>query len=251
MTATTDHWNARAYADNARFVADLAAPLLELLAPQPGERILDLGCGDGVLTRRLEEYGCDVLGVDASTALLEQARQLGLKVQQQDGQKLAFANKFDAVFSNAALHWMTNPAAVVQGVARALKPGGRFVAEMGGQGNVAAIEGALKHALAARGFRVPEIWYFPAPEEYAELLERHGFRVRSIELLDRPTPLPTGITGWLATFAAPWLQGLPEADAQAILAETEQRARAALYHPATDTWTADYKRLRFAAVKPA
>ncbi len=144
-------WDPERYARNARFVADLGAPVLELLAPQAGECILDLGCGDGVLTAKLAAMGCDVIGVDASTPQIEAARKLGVDARVIDGENLAFANEFDAVFSNAALHWMRNPDKVIAGVYRALRPQGRFVAEFGGHGCVAKIKTALVEALNRRG----------------------------------------------------------------------------------------------------
>ena len=146
------HWEAQRYARNARFVADLGQPVVELLAPQPGERILDLGCGDGALTRKLVELGCSVVGVDAGPDMIRAARELGLDAHVVDGHELAFEREFDAVFSNAALHWMKrDPQEVIAGVARALRPGGRFVGEMGGHGNVAAIVTALLAVLERRG----------------------------------------------------------------------------------------------------
>ncbi len=146
------HWEAQRYARNARFVADLGQPVVELLAPLPGERILDLGCGDGPLTRKLVELGCSVVGVDAGPDMIRAAREMGLDAHVVDGHELAFAREFDAVFSNAALHWMKrDPQAVIAGVARALRPGGRFVGEMGGHGNVAAIVTALLPCWSAAG----------------------------------------------------------------------------------------------------
>ena len=210
MTASAGQdWQAERYARNARFVADLGQPVVELLAPEPGERILDLGCGDGALTRKLAELGCDVVGVDAGPDMIRVARELGLDAHVVDGHELAFEREFDAVFSNAALHWMKrDPDAVVAGVARALKPGGRFVGEFGGHGNVAAIVTALLAVLARRdldGMR-GHPWYFPTPAAYRKCLEAHGFRVESIDLIPRPTPLPTGMSAWLDTFAEPMLK---------------------------------------------
>ena len=138
-SARPQHWNPEIYQRDAGFVATLGAPLLELLAPQSGEQVLDLGCGDGTLTLRLQEAGCEVLGVDSSPDQVAAARARGLRAEVVDGHALPFVDRFDAVFSNAALHWMLNPAAVLAGVARALKPGGRFVAEMGGAGNVDSV----------------------------------------------------------------------------------------------------------------
>ena len=183
MTSSTgepsQQWDARGYAENARFVADLGMPVVDLLAPRPGERILDLGCGDGALTEKLAAAGCDVVGADASAELVKAARARGLDARLINGETLEFDGEFDAVFSNAALHWMLRPDAVIDGVHRALKPGGRFVGEFGGAGNVATIASALEAALDRRGFdgKAANPWYFPSAEEYAAKLTAHGFRV--------------------------------------------------------------------------
>jgi len=241
-------WSAEGYARNARFVADLGQPVLELLAPKPGERILDLGCGDGALTVKLAQAGATVVGADSSAELVAAARALGLDARIADGQALAFEAEFDAVFSNAALHWMRNADAVIAGVRRALRPGGRFVGEFGGHGNVAAIVTALVAALNARGLdgaaRVP--WFFPTPAEYAAKLEAQGFRVDSIGLVPRPTPLPTGMRGWLDTFANPLLDGVDAAARGPILDEVEALLAPSL-RDRSGNWSADYVRLRFAA----
>ena len=161
------HWDPDRYARNARFVADLGAPLVDLLDPRPDERVLDLGCGDGALTEKLAGQTAAVVGVDSSGEQVAAARARGLDAHVMDGHRLTFAAEFDAVVSNAALHWMLRPDAVIAGVWRALKPGGRFVAEMGGAGNVALIKAALVAALDRRGLdgaaHVP--WYFPTVEE--------------------------------------------------------------------------------------
>jgi trans-aconitate methyltransferase len=244
-------WSAETYAANARFVADLGGAVFELLAPQADERILDLGCGDGALTEKLAAAGASVLGVDASPDMILATRKRGLDAQVADGQRLTFNAEFDAVFSNAALHWMPDGAAVIAGVFRALKPGGRFVGEFGGHGNVAAIVTALHAALIARGLDAGKLrrWY-PTAERYAGMLRHAGFQVHSAMLIPRPTRLPTGIAGWLATFAEPFLADMPGVDRVALMQEV-----AALLAPAlqTDTgeWVADYVRLRFRAIKPA
>jgi SAM-dependent methyltransferase len=243
-------WDPDRYARNARFVSDLAAAVVELLNPLPGERILDLGCGDGVLTAKLAAMGCSVVGVDGSAAQIEAARQLGLDAQVMDGEKLAFNGEFDAVFSNAALHWMRNPEAVIAGVWRALRPKGRFVAEFGGHGCVAKIKKALVGALNRRGLEgemaVP--WYFPTVEEYSALLKRNGFSAATIALIPRPTPLPGDVTGWLETFGESFTACLSPADRTAYIAEVREALRPEL-SDSEGKWTADYVRLRFAATK--
>lgn len=244
-----DLWSAERYEANARFVTDLAGPVVELLAPRPGERILDLGCGDGPLAAALAAAGCEVVGVDASPDMVEKARARGVDARVMDGHALEFSAEFDAVFSNAALHWMTDPDAVIAGVARALKPGGRFVAEQGGQGNVAAIRTALIAVLGDMGVEtdLSEIWYFPSAAEQTRRLERAGFRVEEIAIHPRPTPVKSGMEAWLETLAAPCLALLPPERR----AEARDRV-AALVRPALcdadGNWTADYARLRFRAV---
>ncbi|MCC6763212.1 MAG: methyltransferase domain-containing protein [Deltaproteobacteria bacterium] len=241
-------WSPERYEKHARFVSDLGMPVVDLLAPRPGERILDLGCGDGVLTEKLAALGCDVVGVDASPAQVAGARARGLACEVADGERLRFAGEFDAVFSNAALHWMRRPDAVIAGVRRALKPGGRFVAEMGGHGCVAMIRSALARALAARGLDAAayDPWFFPTADDYAARLARHGFRVESIALFPRPTPLPGDVVGWLETFAESFLVAVPAADRPAFLAAVRDALRPTLAD-AAGAWTADYVRLRFAA----
>ncbi|MGA7556596.1 MAG: class I SAM-dependent methyltransferase, partial [Candidatus Acidiferrales bacterium] len=163
-------WDPERYARNARFVADLSAPVVGLLAPRAGERILDLGCGDGVLTAKLASMGCHVIGVDASASQIDAARKLGVDVRVMNGEALDFDSEFDAVFSNAALHWMSNSGKVIAGVRRALKPHGRFVAEFGGYGCVAKIRKALVEGLNRRGLsgEASSLWYFPTVEDYSQ-----------------------------------------------------------------------------------
>jgi trans-aconitate methyltransferase len=239
-------WDPKTYAENARFVAELGQPVVELLAPKPGERILDLGCGDGALTEKLAALGCAVVGVDASPEQVVAAQARGLDARVMDGQSLAFAAEFDAVFSNAALHWMLQPDRVIAGVARALKRGGRFVGEMGGAGNVAHIAGALTAALGRRGF-APELpWYFPGVAEYRAKLEAGGFTVEEITLFPRPTPLPGDIGAWLETFAGAPLSRLGEDERAPFLAELREALAPHLQQP-DGSWIADYVRLRFKA----
>ncbi|MGB0411916.1 MAG: class I SAM-dependent methyltransferase [Pikeienuella sp.] len=245
-----DHWSADRYEANARFVTDLAGPVVALLAPKPGEDILDLGCGDGPLTKALADQGVSIRGVDASADMIAGAIARGVDAQVMDGHALGFEAAFDAVFSNAALHWMTDPDAVIAGVYRALRPGGRFVAEQGGMGNVAAIRTALIAVLARRGVEtdLKNIWYFPSVAEQSARLEAAGFIVENCELVPRPTAVKAGMEAWIETLAAPALGVLPEADRAAARAEVAALVAPALCD-AHGNWTADYVRLRFKAVK--
>jgi len=249
MNESQPQWDAQLYADNARFVSDLGAPVLDLLAPGAGERILDLGCGDGALTQKLAALGCTVIGVDGSAEMIAAARTLGLDARVMDGHALTFNAEFDAVFSNAALHWMTQPVPVIDGVWRALRAGGRFVAEMGGQGNIATIVRGLESSLAKHGMSSSGLWFFPSADEYRKLLEARGFRVESIALFPRPTPLPGDVGAWIETFARPCLAALPESDRKPFVAEITAALKPVMCD-ASGQWTADYVRLRFAAVKP-
>ena len=250
MTTTNQSWDPDAYARNARFVSDLGAPVLELLAPQAGERILDLGCGDGALTIKLAEMGCDVVGVDSSAPQVEAARRLGLDARVIDGSRLSFDSEFDAVFSNAAIHWMKPVDDVISGVWRALRPGGRFVAEFGGHGCVETIKRALIDALARRGIDGDALnpWYFPTVEDYSARLVRHNFAVSYIALIPRPTPLPTEINGFLETFAQSFMAPLPKNDRTNFIDEVSETLRPKLCD-GDGKWFADYVRIRFAARK--
>lgn len=248
MNVAPQSWDPKRYAQNARFVAELGAPVVELLAPRAGERILDLGCGDGVLTEALKNLGCEVVGVDASAEQIAAARRRGLDARVVDGESLPFDGEFDAVFSNAALHWMKQADAVIAGVKRALRPGGRFVGEFGGAGNVARVEAGIEAALRRRGIDPAPLdpWYFPTPEEYGAKLRAQGFTVESIALIDRPTDLPGSLTDWLETFAEPFVLALPPADRDAFRLEVQESVRPDLCDT-NGRWKADYVRLRFAA----
>ncbi len=245
---STNTWQTNTYLEHAGFVADLAAPVIELLNPQKAEHILDLGCGDGRLTKALQDLGIVVTGVDYSDNLVQAAKALGLVAEQMDAHELTFTNEFNAVFSNAALHWMKQPEKVIAGVKRALKPNGRFVAEFGGHGNIQSILDALRIALAERGVNLDDVnpWYFPTPEEYKGLLEQEGFRVDYIELIPRATPLPTDILGWLAVFANSFSKLFPEQEQEAFLKQV-MTLTAPKLQKEDGSWSVDYVRLRFAA----
>ena len=243
-------WAASDYAKNGRFVQELAGAIFHMLEAKPGERILDLGCGDGALTAEIRALGADVLGVDLSEELLAVARMKGLAVRKVDGHALDFVSEFDAVFSNAALHWMRKPRLVIAGVARALRPRGRFVGELGGHGNVAAIGTAIRAVGARRGAdpNLTAPWFFPTPEEYGRLLAEGGFTVKEIALVPRPTLLKTGMGGWLRTFGRSFFDQFPEPERSEVVGEVVELLRPSL----CDTegrWTADHIRLRFYAVR--
>jgi SAM-dependent methyltransferase len=241
-------WNSESYDRNARFVTDLGAPVLALLDPRPGEHILDLGCGDGVLTKRIAGLGCKVVGVDSSADFVAAAKTLGLNILEKNAYELDFAPIFDAVFSNAALHWMKDADVVIRGVARALRPGGRFVAEFGGHDCVKTIRTALVDELDRRGCdgRAADPWYFPTTEDYSARLTAAGFAIRYIALIPRPTPLPGDIMGWLTTFSGCFTAVLPTAEHEEYLECVRRRIKPHLCD-ANGNWTADYVRLRFAA----
>jgi trans-aconitate methyltransferase len=271
MPATTANqktgqtWNTEAYAANGRFVATLASDVVTLLNPQPGEQILDLGCGDGALTEQLAATGAIVTGVDASPTMLDAARQRNLHsarsltYENHNAIALPYHQQFAAVFSNAALHWITGLSgqqAMLAGVRRALRPGNpraRFVAEMGGHGNIAAIRTALQATLAPFHIdaEATAASFFPSAELYRCLLEAANFTVQSIELIPRPTPLPNGMESWLNTFRNGVLDHLnPPAyseNARATALATTIALLEPILRDADGNWTADYVRLRFHA----
>jgi trans-aconitate methyltransferase len=244
-------WDASRYAGHGRFVALHAEPLVQSLNPQPGERILDLGCGDGFLTLRIAESGARLVGVDSSPQMVAAARERGVDAYCMSGEALAFCEEFDAVFSNAALHWMSDQDAVLSGVYQALKPGGRFVAECGGHGNIAAIRVALMAVLGPRGISVDRIENnnFFSPVDYREALQDHGFQVEEITLVPRPTPLDSGMTAWLETFRSSVLELLPPAERQSAMDQIVGLLKPVLCDR-QGHWIADYVRLRFLARKP-
>jgi trans-aconitate methyltransferase len=247
----TQHWNPSLYERNAAFVAEYGLEVVKLLKPRPGERILDVGCGDGRLSQAIVAAGCTVVGVDSSPQQVEAARKRGLDVRVTDAESLHFTEEFDAVFSNASLHWIKQPQKVVEGVWRALRTGGRFVGEFGAHGNVKTICSAIADALQDRGLDFAQLnpWYFPPAQEYRSHLEAVGFRINLIQAFERRTPLPGDILGWLETFAQCFVAPLPLSDRLEFLEDVRDTLRPHLQDD-DGTWFADYVRLRFATTKP-
>ncbi len=243
-------WNPETYGRDAAFVHEMAGGALEWLAAQPGERILDIGCGDGQLTQRIAASGASVVGIDSSSAMVTAARSRGVKADKGPAEKLPYPDHtFEAVFSNAALHWVRGQDEMLSEVHRVLRPGGRFVAEMGGHGNIAAIRVAFAAVVSRHGFEgLGERGnYYPTSDSYSSRLERQGFVVEKIALFPRPTPLnDSGMAGWLNTFYRGAIDALPETVRDVVVEET-----VALLAPVLrghdGHWTADYVRLRFIA----
>jgi trans-aconitate methyltransferase len=248
-------WDAKLYDDKHSFVWEKGKGVVELLAPKPGERILDLGCGTGHLTAEITAVGALTVGIDQSADMIAQARRQfpDLRFEVCDAREIPFTGEFDAVFSNAALHWIPEAEKVIRGVSRALKPSGRFAAEMGGKGNIRRLVGAIIGACREVGLdsgAATEAWYYPSIGEYAGLLEKHGLEVRQAALFERPTRLEDGEKGleaWLRMFRRVILDRLPAAEQDAFLREVERQARPELFKDGV--WELDYRRLRIVAWK--
>ncbi len=243
--ASTSQWDADDYARVGGFVPELGQAALDLLDPQPGEHILDIGCGDGTLTLKIKQMGADVVGIDNSLSMIGAARAKGLDARLMDAAQLKFGEAFDAAFSNATLHWVLDKERAARAIWFALKPGGRFAGEMGGQRNLSKLRRALDDELVKRGFGPPTYaanWY-PSPEEFTAVYEQAGFKDVEARLIERPTKLEHGVAAWVTTFRAGWLDraGVPLEDRQVI-------ADAVAARVGTDI--ADYVRLRFIMRKP-
>jgi len=252
---TKEKWDAGLYDGKHAFVWELAKDLVPLLGPRSGERILDIGCGTGHLTAEIAASRAEVVGVDRSPEMIAEARKKfpELRFEVKDAKELEFAEEFDAVFSNATLHWIKEPERAVAGITRALRPGGRFVAEFGGKGNISGLIAALQRACKQLGMEFSEEmepWYFPSVAEYAGLLEKHGLEVRQAALFERPTSLEDGESGlrvWMEMFGGAILSAVPEGKREVLLGETEREARGELFREGR--WILDYRRLRIVAEK--
>jgi trans-aconitate 2-methyltransferase len=251
---TENHWNTTLYQKNHQFVWQQSQSIMELLQPQPGEHLLDLGCGTGQLTEKIAQTGVNVWGLDSSKEMINQARQNypSLWFEVGDVRNFQVNTPLDGIFSNAVLHWVKEPDAVITCVNKALKPGGRFVAEFGGQGNIKTIIQAIVNTLEKLGY--PHLcehpWYFPSISDYSTCLEKQGFEVCYATLFSRPTPLGGGEQGminWLQMFANGWLSQLSFEQQMQVIAQVCQQLRAKLY--TNGTWTADYRRLQIMAYK--
>lgn len=250
-----NHWDATSYQNNHNFVWKYGANLVEMLSPKPGERILDLGCGTGQLTNKIADTNTIVIGIDNSPTMIAEASKNypHLEFRVADGTDFSFSELFDAVFSNAALHWMKPPEMVISCIWQSLKPGGRFVAEFGGKGNIQSILEAINTVFEDNSYPINQefnLWYFPSISEYTTLLEKQGFYVTYSELFDRVTPLDDadkGMSNWLKMFANSFFSEIPSSQHSVIIKKIEQELRQILYK--NDTWFADYKRLRVIAFK--
>jgi len=248
-------WNPELYQTSHSFVWQYGRELLALLAPQRVERILDAGCGTGQLTAEIARSGAEVVGIDSSPTMLEQARKNypDLHFELADVAALEYREEFDGVFSNAALHWVKDAGAAVASISRALKPGGRMVAEFGGRGNVQRLLDAAGLALESLGIRAAgslNPWYFPSIAEYASLLERNGLAVTYAALFDRMTPLEggeEGIASWLAMFGGPFRDSLGAGQWEEFVRRTKQHAAPHLLREGQ--WLADYRRIRVVAIR--
>ncbi|MEH2127104.1 class I SAM-dependent methyltransferase [Nostoc sp.] len=254
LSIAKNYWDATLYEDKHAFVWQYGEDLLKFLNPQPGESILDLGCGTGQLTEKIAQAGAEVVGVDYASAMIEKARENypHIRFDVADARKFQVDKPLDAVFSNAVLHWVKEAESAIASIHQSLKPGGRFVAEFGGKGNVQAIATALESALEAINIPAQALnpWYFPSIGEYASLLEQQGFDVIYAMLFARPTPLAEGETGmgnWIRMFASSFLAGLSSEQQIQVIRVVEEYLKPTLYQKGT--WTADYRRIRIVAIK--
>lgn len=248
------YWNSETYDKQHKFVSDFGADVLQWLAPQQNEKILDIGCGTGDLANKITESGAQVLGTDASAEMVTSAQKKYplQKFAQLDGTALDFDQEFDAVFSNATFHWIENQKALLHGIYRSLKNGGRLVAEFGGKGNIQSIINAITTAAQHLDLShkvITNFWFFPSVSHYSGLLENVGFEVEQIWLFDRPTPLvgDDGMYQWINQFAQHAFKNLNESESEQLKKLAVDLLRPEYYH--NGTWMADYRRLRVKATK--
>lgn len=255
MNQATTSWKPDLYNDKHAFVYQYGENLIELLSPKAGERILDLGCGSGQLTAKIGEYGANVLGIDNSPEMIKdaQAKFPSVEFYVMDAADFHFSQPFDAIFSNAALHWVIKKEEAIESMYSNLKPGGRIVLEFGGKGNIETIVSQLRLSLRERGFdknAALALWYFPSIGEYTFLLEKYSFRVTLAQHFDRPTELAdpaNGIKDWLGMFAGAFFKGLPESIQEEIKEEVQEKIKGNSF--LNGKWYADYKRIRIVALK--
>jgi SAM-dependent methyltransferase len=245
-------WDPKSYAKDAAFVSMYGEELITLLAPIPGDKVMDLGCGDGFLAGKVAAMGCDVTGVDASEAQVGATEKRGIRAVVGDGESLGFLDEFDSVLSNAALHWMLRPEKVIANVWRNLKPGGIFVGEMGAKGNVSTVVETLSSLLERRGYDSERYnpWYFPTEEEYKALLVAHGFSINTICTFLRPTKIKGDLVSWLRIFAQSFVTPIAKEERDLFFEEAEAALGPYLYSE-KNGWIVDYVRLRFKVYRPS
>jgi SAM-dependent methyltransferase len=243
--SSTSRWDAADYARVGSFVAELGSAALDLLDPKPGERILDVGCGEGTLTKRIIERGATVLGIDNSPEMIAAARAKGVDALLLPAEEMQFFAEFDAAFSNATLHWVLQKEQAARAIFRALRAGSRFAGEMGGEGNLRRLREALDEELIIRGY-VPPVeasnWY-ASPDEFAAVYEAAGFREVDARLIERPTVIEHGVAEWVTTFRRGWLD-------RAMVPADECTDIGAAVADRVGSNVADYVRLRFIMRKP-
>lgn len=235
----------------SRFVKMFGMPIIDMMDPKPGERILDVGCGFGAVCQHLDKMGCQTVGIDISKSVVEAAQELGVNARLANAESMMFNEEFDAVYSVSALHWMRHLDQVAESIMRALKPGGRFVGELGSRGSIVKIIAAIRQVMLENGIEMESVrsWYFPSVSEFAAVLERAGFAIRSIELIDRPTVLPGDVRDWMKMFGRHYMDAWDPSEHDRFLDAIRDAAAPAMVNEQGE-WVADYRRLRFLAVKP-
>lgn len=255
MEAKTNIWKVDLYNKKHAFVYEYGQELIQLLDSQEDEFILDLGCGSGQLTNEISKSGARVIGMDSSNEMVSKAKNNypNLQFFVKDAASFQFEKPFDAIFSNAVLHWVKNKENTIVSMYKNLKPGGRIVLEFGGSGNVKTIIESIKKSLKQRGYienSTIENWYFPSISEYTFLLEKNGFEVNIAQLYDRPTELTdskNGIKDWIRMFGSTFFVDIPPEEKNIILEEIQNDLREKCF--IEGKWYADYRRVRVMARK--